>query len=100
LIKSGDNFELLSIPISNSDETSFELIEDSGRQFIRWNLTSYSEAEKSSVPKSEFILQTDIEIDPFDTSRTFINSNPVESRTYFYFKSTDGSAIESIITLN
>lgn len=100
LIKSGDNFELLSIPISNSDETSFELIEDGDRQFIRWNLTSYSEAEKSSVPKSEFILQTDIEIDPTDTSRTFINSDPVESRTYFYFKSTDGSAIESIITLN
>jgi hypothetical protein len=98
LIKSGDEFVPAFTPISNSDETKFELVQHDGKEFIRWNLSSYNEADKSIIPKNEFIFQTDIEIDPQDTKRTFISSDPVEYRTYFYFKLDDGTAIESIIT--
>jgi hypothetical protein len=82
-------------PVSGSDETKFELLPN--EKIIRWNLTSFT--DKAQVPNNEFMLQTDIEIDPADTKRTFINSNPVESRMYFYFKFNDGSALESTITL-
>lgn len=98
LVKSGNEFTPVSTPISNSDETKFELIQQNGKEYIRWNLSSYSEADKLQVPKNEFIFQTDIEIDPQDTKRTFISSDPVEYRTYFYFKLDDGTAIESVIT--
>ena len=98
LVKTGNEFTPVSTPISNSDETKFELIQQSGKEFIRWNLSSYSEADKLQVPKNEFIFQTDIEIDPQDTKRTFISSDPVEYRTYFYFKLDDGTAIESVST--
>jgi hypothetical protein len=100
LTKSGDDFIPIIEPISNSDDTNFELIVDGSKQYIRWNLTSYNESQISSVPKNDFILQTDIEIDPSDTSRAFINSNPTEHRLYFYIKSNDGSAIDLTITLN
>ena len=99
LTKSGDEFVPVTTPISNSDETKFELVQTSGKEFIRWNLTSHSEADKLNVPKNEFIFQTDIEIDPIDIKRTFIDSNPKEYRTYFYFKFGDGTAIDSTITL-
>jgi hypothetical protein len=96
-----DNFEprVGTVPISNSDETKFELVKTTSKEFIRWNLTSHSEADKLNVPKNEFIFQTDIEIDPTDIKRTFIDSNPREYRTYFYFKFDDGTAIDSTITL-
>jgi len=99
LKKSGTEFIPATTPISNSDETSFELVQSNGREFIRWNLTSFNESDKATVPKNEFIFQTDIEIDSSDLSRTFIISNPREYRTYFYFKFGDGAAIESTITL-
>jgi len=98
LVKTSNEFVPSSTPISNSDETKFELIQQDGKEFIRWNLTSYSEATKSQVTKNEFIFQTDIEIDPADTKRTFISSDPIEQRTYFYFKLNDGSAVESTFT--
>lgn len=100
LTKSGDDFIPVIEPISNSDDTTFELIQQGSRQFIRWNLSSYSESQISSVPKNDFVLQTDIEIDPADTSRAFINSNPIEHRLYFYIKSSDGTAIDLTITSN
>jgi hypothetical protein len=99
LTKSGDEFVPVTTPISNSDETKFELVQSNGKEFIRWNLTSHSEADRLNVPKNEFIFQTDIEIDPADIKRTFIDSNPREYRTYFYFKFGDGTAIDSTITL-
>lgn len=99
LKKSGSEFIPVTTPISNSDETKFELVQSNGKEFIRWNLTSYNESDKATVPKNEFIFQTDIEIDPTDLSRNFIVSNPREYRTYFYFKFGDGTAIESTITL-
>jgi hypothetical protein len=99
LIKSGSEFIPVVTPISNSDETKFELIQSNGREFIRWNLTSYNESDKATVPRNEFIFQTDIEIDSADLSRNFIVSNPREYRTYFYFKFGDGTAIQSTITL-
>ena len=99
LTKSDNEFVPVTTPISNSDETKFELIQSNGKEFIRWNLTSHSEADKLNVPKNEFIFQTDIEIDPADIKRTFIDSNPREYRTYFYFKFGDGTAIDSTITL-
>ncbi len=92
------NFEprVGTVPISNSDETKFTFLENNN--IIRWNLTSYSEADRASLPKNEFILQTDIKINPADTKRTFIDSDPIEYRTYFYFKFPDGTAIETITT--
>ena len=99
LTKSGDEFIPVTTPISNSDETKFELVQANGKEFIRWNLTSHSEADRLNVPKNEFIFQTDIEIDPADIKRTFIDSNPKEYKTYFYFKFGDGTAIDSTITL-
>ena len=99
LKKSGSEFIPVTTPISNSDETKFELIQSNGREFIRWNLTSYNESVKATVPKNEFIFQTDIEIDPADLSRNFIISNPREYRTYFYFKFGDDTSLESTITL-
>ena len=95
----GNNFEprVGTVPISNSDETKFTFLENDN--VIRWNLTSYSEADRENVPKNEFILQTDIKINPADTKRTFIDSDPFEYRTYFYFKLPDGTAIETIITV-
>jgi hypothetical protein len=100
LSKIDGEFKPTTEPISNSDDTTFELIIVGSKQYIRWNLTSYSEADKSSVQKNDFILQTDIEIDPTDTKRTFIDSNPVEYKTYFYFKFGDGTAIDSTIISN
>lgn len=100
LIKNNGVFEPQATPISNSDETTFELIQQGSRQFIRWNLTSNSEADKDTLPLNEFIYQTDIEISPSDTKRTFIDSDPVEYRTYFYLKLGNGTALESITTLN
>jgi len=99
LIKSGSEFIPVVTPISNSDETKFELVQSNGKEFIRWNLTSYNESDKATVPRNEFIFQTDIEIDRTDLSRNFIVSNPKEYRTYFYFKFGDGTAIQSTITL-
>jgi len=99
LIKSGSEFIPVVTPISNSDETKFELVQSNGKEFIRWNLTSYNESDKATVPRNEFIFQTDIEIDSADLSRNFIVSNPKEYRTYFYFKFGDGTAIQSTITL-
>lgn len=98
LVKSDSEFTPVSTPISNSDETTFKLVQQNGQEFIRWNLTEFSEADKLRVPRNEFIFQTDIKIDPADIKRTFIDSDPEEYRTYFYFKLADGSAIESIVT--
>jgi len=100
IVKSGNDFIPASVPISNSDDTNFELVIDGNKQFIRWNLTSYTENQVTSVPSNEFVFQIDIQIDPADMSRQFINSDPVEYRTYFYFKFSDGTAIDSTITLN
>jgi hypothetical protein len=100
LEKSGSDFVPTTEPISNSDDTKFELIVDGNKQYIRWNLTSYSESQIASVGKNEFVYQIDIEIDPTDTSRQFINSNPIERRTYFYFKFGDGTALDSAISYN
>lgn len=94
------NFVPVMSPIANVNSTTFELVESNGRQFIRWNLTSYKEADTANLPKNEFIYQTDIEIDPAHLKRDFINSDPVESRTYFYFKINDGSAVKSVIAFN
>ena len=101
-------FESTMTPITNSDETTFEIVHDEitrdGKivvidKKILWNLTSNREANKTTIDRNEFILQTDIEIDPLDTKRTFIDSDPKESRMYFYFKFDNGTAIESIIRL-
>lgn len=100
LSKVNGEFKPTTEPISNSDDTKFELVTEGSKQYIRWNLTSYSEADKLNVPKNDFILQTDIEIDPADTKRTFIDSNPIEYKTYFYFKFGDGTAIDSTIISN
>ena len=100
LDKVGNNFEprVGTVPISNSDETKFTFLENDN--IIRWNITSYTESDRATVPTNEFILQTDIKINPADTKRTFIDSDPVEYRTYFYFKLPDGTAIESTTILN
>lgn len=101
LYKDGNgDFIPMMPPISNSNETKFELVVNGNRQFIRWNLTSYSEASVATLPKNEFVYQTDIEIDPAHLKRDFVNSNPTEYRTYFYFKANDGSAVKSVITMN
>jgi hypothetical protein len=101
-------FESTMTPIANSDETTLDITRDEitrdGKivvidKKIIWNLTSNREANKTTIDKNEFILQTDIEIDPLDTKRTFIDSDPKESRMYFYFKFDNGTAIESIIRL-
>ena len=85
-------------PISNAEESKFELYKDGSRQYIRWNLTSNTEANKANLPKNEFIFQTDIEIDPAHLKRDFIDSNPIEYRTYFHFKANDGTAVSSTVT--
>lgn len=95
---SGD-FVPVTTPITNSDQVKFELYKNGGRQFIRFNLTSNTEANKFNTPKNEFVLQTDIEIDPNDVSRTFVNSDPIEYRTYIYVKTNDGNGIELVLTL-
>jgi hypothetical protein len=87
-------------PISSVNSTTFELVESNGKQFIRWNLSSYTEADTVNLPKNEFIYQTDIEIDPSHLKRDFINSDPVETRTYFYFKIDNNAAIKSVISFN
>ena len=92
-------FVPVTTPITNSDQVKFELYKQGVRQFIRFNLTSNTEANKFNTPTNEFVLQTDIEIDPADLSRTFINSNPVEYRTYIYVKTNDGNGIELVLTL-
>jgi hypothetical protein len=99
LVKTNGVFIPQAVPISNSDDSDFRLIEQGQRQFIRWNLTSYTESQIAMVPKNEFVYQVDIEINPADKSRDFINTDPLEYRTYFYFKFGNGSAIESTITL-
>jgi len=98
LKKENNEFIPLITPISGVEETKFELIQSNGKQYIRWNLTSNTDPATS--PKNEFIFQTDIEIDSTDTRRTFIESNPKEAKTYFYFKYENGTAVESTITLN
>ena len=94
------NFVPVMPPISSVNSTTFELVESNGKQFIRWNLSSYTEADTVNLPKNEFIYQTDIEIDPSHLKRDFINSDPVETRTYFYFKIDNNAAIKSVISFN
>lgn len=98
LAKVNGEFVPLMTPISGADETKFELIQANGKEYIRWNLTSNT--DPVTLPKNEFIFQTDIEISKTDTKRTFVESDPIESRIYFYFKRDDGTAVESTITLN
>ena len=99
LQKQGDTYVPIFPAISNSDTAKFELVVPSDTQYlIRWNLTANTEATKSSVSVNDFILQTDIQIDPADKKRTFIDSNPFEYRTYFYVKFKD-FAFDSTITL-
>jgi hypothetical protein len=98
LDKVGNEFEPRATPISNSNETKFTLYESGSNTFIRWNLTNYSEADKAIVPKNEFIFQTDIKIDPTDPGRTFISTDPIEYRTYFYFKLPDSTAFDMTLT--
>lgn len=93
------NFVPVTTPITNSDQVKFELHKQGARQFIRFNLTSNTEANKFNTPKNEFVLHTDIEIDPTDLSRTFVNSDPIEYRTYIYVRTNDGNGIELVLTL-
>lgn len=99
LQKQGDSYIPLFPAISNSDTCKFELVVPSDEQYlIRWNLTDNTEATKSSVQVNDFILQTDIQIDPNDKKRTFIDSDPIEYRTYFYAKFKD-FAFDTTLTL-
>lgn len=99
LQKQGDNYIPIFPAINNSDTAKFELVVPSDDQYlIRWNLTENTEATKASVAVNDFILQTDIQIDPADKKRTFIDSDPVEYRTYLYIKFKD-FAFDSTITL-
>jgi len=99
LQKQGDTYIPVFPTINNSDTAKFELVVPSDTQYlIRWNLTENTEATKLSVPINEFILQTDIQIDPADKKRTFIDSDPIEYRTYFYIK-FQNIVFDSTITL-
>lgn len=99
LQKQGDTYIPVFPAINNSDTAKFELVVPSDEQYlIRWNLTTNTEATKSTVPTNDFVLQTDIQIDPNDKKRTFVDSDPVEYRTYFYVKFKD-FAFDSTITL-
>ena len=92
-------FVPVTVPVTNSDQVKFELYKNGSRQFIRFNMTSNTEANKFNTQNNQFVLQTDIEIDPTDLSRTFVNSDPVEYRTYIYVKTNDGNGIELALTL-
>jgi hypothetical protein len=92
LEKNGSNYIPSTTPIRNSDQMKFELVQSGDKQFIRYNVTMYTEATKAMVPVNEFILQTDIEIPTADLSRSFVNSNPTEARTYVYIKFADETA--------
>lgn len=85
------------VPITRREDTTFELIDIDGRQFIRWNLSGNSESKVSSLGSNEFVLQLDYEIPLSDSARTFITSNPIESRLYFYFKHQTQGAYEAIV---
>jgi len=99
LEKQGDSYIPVFPAINNSDTAKFELVVPSDEQYlIRWNLTANTEATKSSVPVNDFILQTDIQIDPNDKKRTFVDSDPVEYRAYFYVKFKD-FAFDTTLTL-
>jgi hypothetical protein len=99
LQKQGDIYIPMFPTINNSDTTKFELVVPSDTQYlIRWNLTENTEVTKSSVSANDFILQTDVQIDPNDKKRTFIDSDPIEYRTYFYIKFRN-VAFDSTITL-
>jgi hypothetical protein len=99
LEKQGDTYVPIFPAINNSDTAKFELVVPSDDQYlIRWNLTENTEATKSEVSINDFILQTDIQIDPNDKKRTFIDSDPIEYRTYLYIKFKD-FAFDSTITL-
>lgn len=74
------------MPITRTEDTTFELIDINDFQYIRWNLTASSESKSKNLNANEFILQLDYEIPQGDTTRTFVTSNPIESRMYFCFK--------------
>jgi hypothetical protein len=88
-------FVPVMLPISNAETCEFKRFVSDGKEYIRWNLTSNTEANKANLPVNEFILQTDIEIDPGHLKRDFVKSDPLECRTYFHFKMDDGTAFSS-----
>lgn len=97
--KDGDTYIPVAT-VNNSDSTTFELVVPSDDVYlIRWNLTNNTEVTKASTQFNDFVFQTDIQIDPADKKRTFVDSDPAEYRTYFYFKFKD-FAFDSTITLN
>lgn len=82
------------VPITRTEDTTFELIDIDGIQYIRWNLTSITESKLNSLGANEFVCQIDYRISNDDIGRTFITSNPVESRIYFYFKHETAGSYE------
>ena len=87
------------VPITRTEDTTFELIDIDGRQYIRWNLSAYPESKVSSLGSNEFIMQLDYELPLDDTARTYITTNPAESRMYFYFKHQTVGAYEASVDL-
>jgi hypothetical protein len=82
------------IPITRTEDTTFELIDIDDIQYIRWNLTSTPESRVDSLGANEFVFQLDYKIPEDDVGRTFTTSDPVESRIYFYFKHESVGAYE------
>lgn len=82
------------VPITRTEDTTFELIDIDGIQYIRWNLTSSDESKVNTLNANEFICQIDYRVPADDIGRTFITSSPVESRIYFYFKHQTAKSFE------
>jgi hypothetical protein len=82
------------VPITRTEDTTFELIDIDDIQYIRWNLTSTAESKVDSLRDNEFVFQLDYKIPSDDVGRTFTISDPIESRIYFYFKHESIGAYE------
>lgn len=88
-----------TVPIARASEKStFTLIQQGEKYYLRWNLTSFSETNKSGMKNYDMVLQTDIEIEYNDLSGSFTRTNPKQSRVYMYIKLPNNSYLSLDMT--
>jgi hypothetical protein len=78
---------------SGSDETTISITGNN----IFINLST-NRTVSDLTDNYQFIYTSKIQVDPSDSGRTYINTDPVETQTYIYFKGSGTFSVETTIT--
>jgi hypothetical protein len=84
--------------LTNNDEFKIETATQNSDRYFVVNLTTNRESNVSNLPVNEFVYTSYIKFDPTDYTRTFIDSDPREQRTYMNFKGNNGYKVECTIS--